>query len=122
MTRIAIIDDDPQVREAMKTILSKSGYEIALGKSGIEALQILENHPCELLITDIIMPDMEGLETIRKIKKQFPSQKIIAMSGGGRIQNTDFLPIAKKLGAEAVIYKPIDRKTLLDLIENQLET
>jgi len=87
---------------------------------GIEGLEIYRQEPTDLVITDLIMPEKEGIETIIELKRDFPEVKIIAMSGGGRIEPESYLNIAQKLGALQTLTKPFDRKELLEAVHNLL--
>ncbi|WP_417457656.1 response regulator [Kordiimonas sp.] len=120
LANILVLDDDTAVREGVAKVLGKAGYTVHKGANGREGLSILENIECDLVITDIIMPEMEGIETITHIRERFPALKIIAMSGGGRLGNTDFLKIAKDIGAAATISKPATVRQLLTTVEDNL--
>ena len=86
MQRILVIDDDPLVRRTMERLLQKSGYEVRLAVDGIEGLRAFRTQRPDLVITDIIMPQKEGLDTIRLLRTWSPDVKIIAISGGSRIR------------------------------------
>lgn len=113
MARILVIDDDEQMLLFIQTMLERAGYEAMTARNGLEGMKICRNHPVDLVITDIIMPDMEGLEIIMELKKEFSSVKIIAVSGGARNKPFDYLCMAAKLGANYTFTKPFDRKELL---------
>ena len=121
MKKILVVDDDDLIRELIYEILEPSGYQIFLADNGNKALEILDREPIDLIITDIIMPDKEGIETIIEIKKKLPQAKIIAMSGGGQLDANSYLSIAKKLGVKATITKPFDPVQLLQTIEKILQ-
>lgn len=120
MARILIIDDDILIREMLSQMLEKEGFEVAYAENGIKAERIYRKTPVDLVITDIIMPDKEGLETIVELRRDFPHIKIIAISGGGRIGPEPYLKMAKSMGAMFTFVKPIDRKELLDAIGKAL--
>jgi DNA-binding NtrC family response regulator len=114
--KILVIDDDHLVRYALSKILSSAGYEVVSapdGRRGMAALR--EEHP-EVVITDIIMPEQEGIDTIIQIRRERPGVKIIAISGGGRIRNIDFLGMAQSLGANEVLAKPFEVDELLSCL------
>lgn len=117
---ILVVDDDTNVREAIVRILKRAGYTVHKGTNGREGLEILASTECDMLITDIIMPEMEGIEVIGTVRQQYPHIKIIAMSGGGRSKNTDFLKIAKQIGACDTIYKPTTATALLETVHKNL--
>lgn len=108
MSKILVIDDDPMVRNTISRILDRKGYDVVLAGDGRYGLKLFESEQPDLVITDIIMPEREGIETIRAIHKICPTAKIIAISGGGRVGNVDFLTLAAKLGAREIIAKPFE--------------
>jgi len=121
MKRILIIEDDDSHLRMLYTVLTKSGYEVAKAADGIRGCEMFKQSSCDLVITDIFMPEQEGLETITELCAQHPEIKIIAISGGGAGSNygaKDILEIAKELGATQVMSKPIHIPDLLKSIEN----
>jgi len=116
MTRILIIDDDSQIRGMLRQMLEKEGYEVAEAADGKIGIRIQKQSPANIVITDIIMPDKEGLETIRELIQENPDLKIIAMSGGGLIGPQHYLKIAQGFGAVRTFMKPIEREELLAAI------
>lgn len=118
--RILIVDDDDLVRETICEVVSGFNYDVTEAGSGAEALKKLDGGRLpDLVITDIIMPGKSGLEIIAEIRKNFPAVKIIAISGGGGPKAGDILSLARELGSDRVISKPIDiaelRKALTEL-------
>ncbi len=120
MKRILVIDDDIQVRQMLKQILERAGYEVADAPDGKEGIRLYRDEPADLIITDIIMPEKEGIETILELRREFPDVKIIAISGGGRFDPGVYLETAEKFGVARTFGKPIDRKELLDAIQELL--
>jgi len=118
MAHILIIDDEPQVRLILRKLLESEGYTVAEASDGIEGIKRYHENPADLVITDIIMPDKEGLETIVELKQKNPAIKIIAMSGGGKNKPAGYLNTAKLLGAIQTFEKPIRKETLLKAIKN----
>jgi DNA-binding response OmpR family regulator len=116
MTKILVIDDDTIVRNTIIQILEDESYEVLSAEDGIRGMALFRSEQPDLVITDIIMPEQEGIQTITEMRKTKPDAKIIAMSGGGRIGNTDFLKIALVLGAMNVIPKPFDPDELLMIV------
>lgn len=115
--RILVVDDEESVRETLCENLAECGFEVISATDGEAALRRMETGTLpDIIITDIIMPRREGLETIIEIRKKHPQIKIIAISGGGRSKTGDFLELAKKFGAHAVLAKPVD----LDELENTI--
>jgi CheY-like chemotaxis protein len=118
MSRILIVDDDLQARAMLRQMLELNGYDIVEAVNGNDAIKIYQNNPTDLIITDLIMPEKEGIETIRELRRDFPDVKIIAISGGGRIGPDAYLTLAKKLGASYTLEKPFRQKEILDAIIN----
>lgn len=121
MQKILIVDDDDLIRDLLYEILTPQGFEIILAENGNRAMEILSRERVDLIITDIIMPEKEGIETILDIKKKLPNAKIIAMSGGGQLGANSYLNIAKRLGVSATITKPFDPNKLVKTIRTILD-
>ncbi len=117
MKKILIIDDEPYILLMLKKMLERAGYEVDLASNGKEGMDLFEKETTDLVITDIIMPDREGLELIIEMKKQRPKLKIIAMSGGGRISPDSYLECATHFGAEKVFQKPFRQKELVSAVK-----
>ena len=120
MTKILIIDDDKLVLVTLRTMLEREGYEVVTVPDGKEGVKCYRENPADLIITDLIMPQKEGIETITELRQDFPDVKIIAISGGGRINPETYLGIAEKLGAQYTFSKPVVRKKLLKAVRNLL--
>ena len=120
MERILIIDDDVQVLNVLHYALVCEGYEVLKASNGKEGVKLYREDPVDLIITDLIMPEKEGLETILELKKKFPEIKIIAISGGGRVGPEDYLPMAKIFGAKRTLSKPIGRDELVRTVKEVL--
>jgi len=116
MTRILLVDDDESFRPMLHATLERCGYEVVTAMNGKEALARYGQQEVDLVITDLIMPDKEGLETIVELRRQAPGVKIIAMSGGGRNNPRAYLHMAKQFGAVGVLPKPFSTQELLDAI------
>jgi CheY-like chemotaxis protein len=121
MERILIIDDEPQIRSMLRLMLERDGYEVAEAPDGIEGIRVYRQNPADLIITDLIMPNKDGIGMIIDLKKEFPDVKIIAMSGGGLNKPEGYLKGAKKLGASCTLTKPIDREEMLRAVKNSLK-
>ncbi len=121
MKRILVIDDDVQVRQMLKQMLQRAGYEVVDAADGAEGIKLYRDEPTDLVITDIIMPEKEGIETIMELNRDFPDVKIIAISGGGRIDSRDYLEMARKWGTDRTFSKPFDRAQLLEAIQQLLD-
>lgn len=113
MARLLLIDDDDQIRAFLRQMLEREGYEVMTASDGKEGIRLYREQPADLVITDIIMPEKEGIETIRELKRDFQDVKIITISGGGKLAPELYLNLSKQLGALRTITKPFDRKKLL---------
>jgi DNA-binding NtrC family response regulator len=122
MPKILLADDEEVLRSLLTIMLETDGHEVKAVVNGMEVLKavVKEDVPFDLLITDLIMPEREGIETIMELRKKHPSLKIIAMSGGGRSGADGYLKLALKLGAAAILEKPFDRQELLDTVRKVL--
>lgn len=120
MTKILIIDDESSIRKLLNKLLSAEGYEILEAHNGNQGIELYKNHYPDLIITDLIMPDKEGLETIKELRKLSPDVKIIAISGGGIANPEMYLDLALKFGAVRTLRKPIDNKILLSAVKETL--
>ena len=116
MASILIIDDDPQILVMLGQILEREGHEVVEASNGKEGLKLYRENPTDLVITDLIMPEKEGIETIMELRRHFPDVKIIAISGGGQIDAEQYLSMAQKLGVEKTFAKPVVRAELLKVL------
>jgi len=116
MGKILIIDDEPYILLMLKKMLEKSGHEVDLATNGREGIELFEKEPADMIITDIIMPDKEGLEIILEMKNTYPDLKIIAISGGGRVSPESYLECARHFGATRVFQKPFSRKEIVSAV------
>ncbi len=115
--RILVIDDDVQFRTMIVEMLERKNYTVYAAGDGEEGLRIWEELEPDLVITDIIMPNREGIETIMELKRKNKNVKIIAISGGGRIDAKDNLHSAKLLGATITLTKPFESDVLIDSVQ-----
>jgi len=120
MKKILIIDDEPNILLMLKKMLEKSGFEIDLAPNGLEGIRLFKESNADLVITDIIMPEKEGLETIRDMRQIKPDLKIIAMSGGGKVSAENYLGAAKIFGAAKLVAKPFTRSEMISAVEELL--
>ena len=121
MALILIIDDDDLFRAMLRQMLEREGYEVVDAPDGKEGIRLYRMKPTDLIITDIIMPEREGLETIVELRRDFPEVTIIAMSGGGRVGPENYLKIAKGMGAQFTFEKPFQRAELLEAVQELLK-
>ena len=119
--KILIIDDEEQIRLVLKEMLERFGYEVLEATNGEEGLALQREKAADLIITDIIMPDKEGLETIRELRREFPEVNIIAISGGGQIGSDQYLKAAKQFGAMCTLQKPVGLEQLRQEVHRLLK-
>lgn len=122
MARILVIDDDPSILAMLKKMLEKAGHQVDTANNGREGLEMIEECPPDLLVTDIVMPEKEGLELIFYLRKKNPGLKIIAISGGGRYNYDGYLTSAKHLGASLIFQKPLIHKEFMTSLSNLLNS
>jgi DNA-binding NtrC family response regulator len=115
--RVLLIDDEPMVRKIVRKMLERAGHEVVEAENGRVGIEQLERTNFDLVVTDIIMPEMEGIETLMTVRERFPAVVVITMSGGGRTGNVDFLDVAEKLGASATLQKPFTYVALTEAID-----
>jgi YesN/AraC family two-component response regulator len=120
MARILVIDDEPSILLMIKKMIEKAGHEVDIALNGREGLELFYKNYPDLIITDIIMPQKEGLEIILELRKKHPALKIIAISGGGRFGPEGYLPSAKIFGANMIFQKPLVQKEFMEAIANLL--
>src|SRR5258708_4329643 len=120
MSRILVIDDEAGIRTVIQAVLTREGHSVRCANDGKAGLAAFEQEKPDLVITDIIMPEKEGIGTIQAIRKLDPKIPIIAISGGGRAANTDFLPLAAKFGATATLSKPFGASALGGIVRSAL--
>jgi len=120
MARILIIEDDDEVREYLESVLSRAGYQCESACDGKEGVEIFLADPADLVITDIIMPEKDGIETIMDLRRKNSSLKVIAISGGGRAEPENYLHSAKLLGANRTMKKPFSNEEMLEAIKDLL--
>ena len=131
MKSVLIIDDEEEVGHALRRVLERAHFSVNTAGGGREGLALLEQHPPDLVITDIIMPKMHGIDLIRTIRARLPGTRIVAISGGGNfgplqyqpeaITTSAYLAAATEAGADAVLTKPFDRDELLGVVRRLLE-
>ena len=114
--KVLLVDDDQSLAHSLQQALEREGLTVHHAANGRAALQWLRQNSADLVITDIFMDEMDGMEVVSSLKKDFPAIQIIATSGGSRVVNLDCLPLAKALGANRVLAKPARVEALLDLI------
>jgi DNA-binding response OmpR family regulator len=122
MARILIIDDDRAVQISVQFTLEREGHQVVCASDGDEGLRAFTSQTPDLVVTDLIMPNKEGIETIMQIRERDSKTPILAISGGGRLSNVDFLKMAAKVGANAILAKPFERQELIAAVRRLLAT
>ena len=120
MARVLVVDDDPLVRETIVSALQNAGHSALETSDGQRALDVLGREVFDLLITDILMPTVDGIELILSIRKRQPKLRILSISGGDRTGVPDYLEMSEKLGALMILPKPFTPKQLLRAVEAML--
>jgi len=118
---ILIVDDEPGIRELLGMILEAAGHSVVSAEDGVEAPKIMASRNIEIVITDLLMPERDGLEFISEIRSKYPKVKIIAMSGGGHIARDSYLRIARNFVAHYLLEKPFSQAGVLGAIDKVQE-
>jgi CheY-like chemotaxis protein len=121
MSSILVIDDDAAVRQVVGEMLRLAGHDVTIAENGRIAMERLGDQSFDLIITDLIMPEQEGIETIAEIRRRDADVPIVAISGGGRLGPGDYLETARYLGADATLAKPFGRQELIATIDALLD-
>jgi len=122
MHRIMVIDDEAMIRESLKKILESKGYQVRVACDGNEASIMFDEEAPDLVITDILMPEKDGVEVILELRRKFLNIKILAISGGGRINAINHLEVVKHLGADATLPKPFTADQLLSEVSRLISS
>ena len=119
MASILIIDDEEIIRALLRSVLEAAGYEVTEATNGREGLELYRHRPTDLVITDIVMPELNGLDMLLELTREFLDAKVIAISGAGEEKNV--LDVAKLLGARQTFQKPFSVPDLLGAVRYELE-
>jgi CheY-like chemotaxis protein len=119
-SRILLVDDDDAIRELLELVLQRKGLQVVKACDGREALSLYKKQEFDLVVTDLIMPDKEGIETILEIRAMKRPIRILAISGGGRVDQSMHLNLARSVGADRVLAKPFLPKDFLEVVEELL--
>ena len=130
MARILVIDDEQYIRTALKEVLEKEGFKVSSARDGRRGLELLDDEGADLVITDVIMPGIDGIATLEHIKSKHPDVPVIVISGGGNVAPRDyepgaistsaFLASAANAGASRTLTKPFNRQELLSAVADVL--
>lgn len=128
MPSVLVIDDEPDVRDSIRQVLSRVGFQVATAENGEEGLEAFLGRPPDVVIVDVIMPRNNGIEVIRKIRQSYPGARIIAITGGGNfgplgykpgtLVTEAYLASATESGADATLTKPFHRTDLIALVRS----
>jgi DNA-binding NtrC family response regulator len=118
--KILLVDDEEAIRKMVRAILGADNYDFAEASNGLEAQALLDKTAYDLVISDVIMPDCDGIELVMAIRHKLPGIKVIVMSGGGRVRAGHYLDLASKLGAARVFEKPFDTAALRTAVKELL--
>ena len=121
MAKILLVDDDELVRYALTRVLTSAGHQVDVAENGLKAIRQFKLSPPDLVLTDIVMPDQDGLELLREIGELNAQMPVVVMTGGGEIMGQDYLLFADRLGASAIILKPFENAVLLSKIDGLLK-
>lgn len=114
---ILVVDDEEELRELIRHVLERAGHTACGARNGVEAGRLLATQPFAVVVTDMLMPDQDGLELITELKSKYPKVKIVAMSGGGQIGSDQYLSMAKGFGADVLLRKPFTHQALLAAVK-----
>ncbi|MFP4556544.1 MAG: response regulator [Bacteroidales bacterium] len=120
MKRILVIDDDPIMRETIRDILEFENFSVCEAKDGRDGMSCLQKEQFDMIVTDVLMPEKDGIEVIIEAKKKQPQIQIVAVSGGGYISAENYLKMASDLGASAIVVKPFDIDMFIDKVNSLL--
>jgi CheY-like chemotaxis protein len=116
LAQILVVDDDPIALLLLTRGLTQAGHEVVAVTDGQQALNVLARQQFDLVVTDILMPIVDGIEVIRRLARDYPGTPVLATSGGGEMMRHDYLPIAQRLGAHAVLPKPFTAEQLVQAV------
>jgi CheY-like chemotaxis protein len=123
MPRILVIDDEPLIRSTVVTILTREGFSVEEASDGVAGIAMFHKNPPDLVITDMFMPNKDGIEIVRELKRSsYPHTKIIAMTGGGQMRMMEVASAAQILGADHVLHKPFEKESLLAAVNAAIGT
>lgn len=117
MAKILIVDDEPQLRDMLRHMLQQDSHEVIEAENGLQGCKIYREQKPDIIITDLVMPEQNGIDMLLELKKEFSDLRVLAISGGGGITGSfDYLPIAKLIGAEQILKKPFGLQELREAV------
>jgi len=117
-TRVLLVEDSAELLNYMGELVASAGYDVLRASDGNQALDVLRENNCDLMVLDLFMPNKDGIETLGELSKLSPRPKTLAISGGGRFSAPDTLRVAATLGADSTLAKPFTPKQLLDALKD----
>jgi DNA-binding response OmpR family regulator len=117
MASVLVIEDDQEVRDFLVAVLTRAGHTVTAASNGSDGVVMFRENPAQVVITDIIMPEKDGIETILDLRREHPQLKVIAISGGGRSTPENYLHSARLLGADRAIRKPFKNEEILAAVK-----
>jgi CheY-like chemotaxis protein len=114
---ILVVDDEPDLCELISRMLARAGHKVTCAGDGDEASRVIAKQQFDVVLTDVIMPEKDGIEVIGELRRKQPNVRIVAMSGGGHVALDQYLKIAKGMGAHGILQKPFSNDELLATIE-----
>jgi CheY-like chemotaxis protein len=121
MCRVLVIDDNSDIRNTLRWLLEGEGYLVSVAANGLEGLKLQRGSPADIVVTDVFMPEQDGIETLWKFREEYPQVPIVVMSGGGAARGTDYLSVARQLGASRTLAKPLDPQELINVVRQIAE-
>jgi len=115
---ILVVDDEPDLCELISRMLARAGHKVTSAGDGDEATRLIAKQKFDIVLTDVIMPEKDGIEVIGELRRKQPNVRIVAMSGGGHVALDQYLKIAKGMGAHGILQKPFSNDELLATIES----
>jgi len=115
--RVLVVDDSPDTRDTMRAILEAEGFEVALAENGEQALRVQRERPARVVVTDLFMPEKDGIETMHELHTEFPDTHIIVISGSDMSRLSNLMVVARELGCEKVLRKPCDPAELVQAVK-----
>jgi len=119
--KILVVDDEELVRDALEMVLLRSGFEVKSAYSAIKGLEICQENQFDVILTDIVMPEMDGVAFIKELRNRNIKTPIITITGGARVGQKNMSSQAKEAGACQTLRKPVNKKQILDAIDKALE-
>lgn len=116
--RVLVVDDSADIRGMLQAQLEMEGFEVATAPDGARALALLGRQRTDLIITDLFMPDKDGIETILEIREKYPAVQIVAMSGWDSRQGSDYLKVAREIGAVRTVKKPFELTDIVKIVRD----